>query len=150
MQWAASRYYLATHRVNCPIRWFDILILFPYSRRAPCFFVTPNLARTAAIAIVGCASKRNRFLFIFQIGLHAWLRRACTICITSPLITKRIGRAQPKLPRGKLRAAARVIMQRGFLTLAHSGPGSRCTEESFSRVPARTPHKDKLIQEWLR
>ena len=75
------------------------------------------------MAIVGCASKRNRFLFIFQIDLHAWLRRACTICITSPLITKRIGRAKQKLPRGKLRAAARVIMQRGSLTLADSGPG---------------------------
>jgi len=75
------------------------------------------------MAIVGCAWKLNRFLFIFQIGLPAWLRRACTICIISPLITKRIGRAKQKLPRGKLRAAARVIMQRGFLTLADSAPG---------------------------
>jgi len=75
------------------------------------------------MAIAGCASKRNRFLFIFQIGLHAWRRRDCTICITSQLITKRIGRAKQKLPRGKLRAAARVITRRGSLTLADSVPG---------------------------
>ncbi len=74
------------------------------------------------MAIAGCASKRSRFLFIFQTGLRAWLRRACTICITSPLITKRIGRAKQKLPPGKLRAAARVIMRRGSLTLADSAP----------------------------
>src|SRR4030095_7294213 len=24
-RWAASQYYLARHRINCPIRWFDIL-----------------------------------------------------------------------------------------------------------------------------
>ena len=98
-------------------------MVFPCLRRAPCFFVTLSLARTAAIAIVGCASKRNRFLFIFQIGLHAWPRRGCTICITSQLITKRIGQAKQKLPRGKLRAAARVITRRGSLTLADSVPG---------------------------
>src|SRR5437899_8466758 len=97
-------------------------MVFPCSKRAPCFFVTPSSARTAAMAIAGCASKRNRFLFIFQIGLRAWPRRACTICITSPLTTKRIGRAQQQLPLGKLRAPARVITRRGSLTLAVSVP----------------------------
>jgi hypothetical protein len=53
--------------------------------------------------------------------------------------------AKQKLQRGKLRAAARVIMQRGFLTLAHSGSGLSLHGGDFSRVPARTPHKDKLI-----
>ncbi len=106
-------------------------MVFPCSKRATCFFVTLSSARTAAMAIAGCASKRNRFLFIFQIGLPAWPRRACTICITSPLITKRIGRAKQKLPRGKLRAAARVITRRGPLTLADSVPGLSLHRRDF-------------------
>src|SRR5437870_9553573 len=122
-------------------------MVFPCSKRAPCFLATQNSDRKAAIAIAGCGSRPNQFLFIFQIGLHAWPRRGCTICITSPLITKRIGRAKQKLPRGKLRAAARVITRRGSLTLADSVPGlSLHRGDSFARSCADAAQKQIYIR----
>src|SRR6266481_265617 len=98
-------------------------MVFPCSKRAPCFFVTLSSARTAAMATAGCASKRNRFLFIFRIGQRASRQPGYTICITSRPSMKQIGQGKRKSPRGKLRVAARVITQRGSLTLADSVPG---------------------------
>ena len=98
-------------------------MVFPCSKRAPCFFVTLSSARTAAMATAGCASKRNQSLFIFPIGQRASRQRGCTICITSRPSMKQIGQGKRKSPRGKLRVAARVITQRGSLTLADSVPG---------------------------
>ena len=95
----------------------------PCSKRAICFFVTRSSARMAVIAIAGCVLRPSQSLFIFRIGQRASRQPDYTICITSRPSMKQIGQGKRKLPRGKLRVAVRVIMRRGFLTLADSVPG---------------------------
>ena len=95
----------------------------PCSKRAICFFVTRSSARMAVIAIAGCVLRPSQSLFIFRIGQRASRQPRNTICISSRPSMKQIGQGKRKSPRGKLRVAARVIMRRGFLTLAHSAPG---------------------------